>query len=395
MRIGINASYLRKPSTGIGQVTVHFLRELIKQDSVEKTEEAKNEIILFTEDREGIDLLGELPRNVTIKESLPNYKRDDLIRKLWWEKYTLPREVSSQSCDIFLSLYQCPTKIEQKETQHFMLVHDLIPEKFAKEYLNNSRKKIYWQQTKAGIIAAPKIIAVSQNTAQDIKDVTGRESNVAHISVDPIFDEIADKREVQRVKDKFAITGDYIYTGGGLELRKNVQSTILAYKKLIDAKLNQTGTGQPEKIPTLVISGTLMPQLAPLWTDVEKITTDLQIREHVKILGHVPQGDLPGLYAGAQCFIFPSLYEGFGMPVLEAMKQKTAVITVRTSSIPEICRESVLYCEPKDVHDIESKITSLVVDESLREAYAQKGYDQSKKFAWSKTVRSMRQIFEV
>ncbi|KKU54973.1 MAG: hypothetical protein UX75_C0015G0034, partial [Candidatus Moranbacteria bacterium GW2011_GWE2_47_10] len=158
MKIGINASFLRKQNTGIGQVTTNFIKKLAEfQISNFKFQNQDVEFILYLE--EDVDL--ELPDNFKQNVFLPKYKRDDLIRKVWWEKCLLPKKIKEDKCDVFLSLYQSPTVLSEKVVRkHLMLVHDIIP-KFFPNYLDNLRKKIYWKLTERAIRKADKIISVS------------------------------------------------------------------------------------------------------------------------------------------------------------------------------------------------------------------------------------------
>ena len=135
MKVGINASFLRKSATGIGQVTTHFLNELFR---LKRETNILNdvEVVLYLEEEIKLDL----PDGFSTKVANPPYKRDDLIRKIWWEKYTLPNSVVNDECDVFISMYQCPTIINN-ELKHIMIVHDVI-HKIFQEYLGNIRKKI-------------------------------------------------------------------------------------------------------------------------------------------------------------------------------------------------------------------------------------------------------------
>lgn len=381
MKIGINGSFLRKPHTGMGQVTLHYLRQLC---STEKENFAEDSYIIFLEEAVDDSLLGHIPDNIQIQVVKTLYKRDDLIRKTWWEVFSLPVQVKATRCDAFLSLYQCPTIIEKSTPTHIMLVHDLIPEIFADMYLNNARKKIYTTLSRRAIQQASDIITVSEHTKKDLIKmyrIDEDQISVTTPNTDPIFETPITGEAIEEVKSKFNIKGPYIYTGGGLELRKNVESTILAYKNILDEKLNPQDAQNLPEVPTLVISGKLMPELAPLITDVEKLVGDLGIENHVKILGFVDQKDLPALYAGAEMFVFPSTYEGFGLPVLEAMKVGTAVITSNISSLPEVGDDAVLYCETSP-ESVQEKMTQLLLDKTTRDLYGEKGYERAKRFTW-------------
>jgi len=378
MVIGINASFLRKSGTGIGQVTLHFLRALIAR---EKHLASGHEYVLFVEEEASVELLGTLPAQFSIVCDMPFYTRDDLIRKVWWEKYSLPRQVAQHGCTHFFSLYQCPTLLPA-HVEHFMLVHDMIPCVFAEQYLDNARKKYYWFLSEKAMRTATQIFSVSSHTSADIDRCVGLASTLLPISVDPIFDVVASDEDVLRVRSAYALPEHYVYIGGGLELRKNIASVIHAYKELLDARLQDVNDGHLAPFPMLVISGTLMPQLAPLITDVESLVHDLDITPYVKILGYVPQDDLPGLYRGADVFVYVSRYEGFGMPVLEAMKQGVSVLTSNSSSLPEVGGDAVAYCDAGSVDDIAQRLGDLIDNDAIRADHAQRGLQRSSAYSW-------------
>ncbi|MDD5463969.1 MAG: hypothetical protein PHP62_02385, partial [Candidatus Moranbacteria bacterium] len=122
IKVGINASFLRKQNTGIGQVSINFLRKLIEVESRKlKVHKEEMEFVLYLEE----DVEIELPEGFSKKVFLPVYKRDDLIRKIWWEKFSLPRKVKKDKCDVLLSLYQSTTSTQpHKDFKHIMVVHD-------------------------------------------------------------------------------------------------------------------------------------------------------------------------------------------------------------------------------------------------------------------------------
>lgn len=382
MKIGINASFLRKPFNGIGQVTTHFLNELIQQ--VEENKKYKNyKFVLYLE--EDIDI--ELPRNFEKRVFLPFYKRDDLFRKLIWEKFSLPCRVHKDKCDILFSLYQSATIIKYLNLKHIVLVHDIIPRLFP-EYLNNFRKSFYQAQVEKGIYGAHRILTVSDYTKKDLVEKMNikPEKIIANsISVDPLYLKEVTENENERVLGKYHLEKGYIYSGGGLEVRKNTDGVLRAYKKLLD---------QNATIPPLVISGKLMPELAPLIVDVEKMVQELNLEEKVKILGYVEQRDLPAIYKNAMMFVFPSHYEGFGMPVLEAMQMETAVVTAQNSSLPELCGDSVLYADDDSDDDIAEKIESLFFNRELREELVLKAKEKAQDFSWKKFVDKFFEVAE-
>ena len=393
MKIGIDASFLRKQNTGIGQVTTNFLKKLVQIVSAqtEILDGREVEFILYLEEDTDLKLP---PNNFASKVRfrkhvfLPPWKRDDLIRKIWWEKFLLPQKIKRDGCDVFLSLHQSTTILRYEE--HLMIVHDLIPRLFP-EYLNNWRKKIYQRFSERAIKKAARIIAVSRRTEKDLIQHLGiapSKITVAYIDVDEIFKQPVEADKNIAVLKKYGLKPGYIYNGGGLEVRKNTEGVMRAYKILRDNYASMLD------IPPLVISGKMMPELAPLIADVEKLVEALDLKEHVKLLGFAQQEDLPALYANAAMFVFPSHYEGFGLPVLEAMNIGTPVITSRTSSLPEVGGDSVLYCKPDEIDDLAMVMRNVLKNENLRQTLSAKGKERAKKFSWEHFVKKVLNIIK-
>lgn len=390
--IGINASFARKPNTGIGQVTLNFLRKLSKLNTSGTGRDLSVHYILYLE--EDLPKSFKLPASFEKRIFLPMWKRDDLIRKIWWEKYLLPKKVKQDGCDILFSLYQSATTIQPfMEVKHIMLVHDIIPRLFP-EYLNNFRKKHYQKLTERAIKSADKIIAISKRTEKDLiqqLDVEAEKIAVNYIDVDEIYKQKPSPEKISKIIRKYRLKPGYILSGGGLEVRKNVEGVIRAYKYLIDRNKNEHFI---HEIPKLVIYGKLLPQLAPLVTDGEKLARELNLTKNIKFLDIVPQADLPALYSQAQMFVYPSLYEGFGLPILEAMNQGVPVITSKTSSLPEVGGDGVLYCHPDDIHDIAMVIRNVMLNKELRHQLSERAKIQAEKFSWDKFTEKFLNIIQ-
>ncbi|KKT87350.1 MAG: Glycosyl transferase group 1 [Parcubacteria group bacterium GW2011_GWC1_45_14] len=400
MKIGINASFLRKQNTGIGQVTLNFLRKLSESQVAPKssaTGQASHksqdlEFILYLE--EDVEL--ELPDNFHKKAFLPKrYKRDDIFRAIWWQAVMLPREAKKDGCDVFLSMYQSATVMPEK-IKHLMIVHDIILE-FFPNYLNNWRKKFLWLLTKRAIRKTDRIVSVSKRTEKDLIHnlrIDPKRITVSYIATDEIYKKDVSETESRMVLEKYGLEKGYIYAGGGLEVRKNVEGTLRAYKILLDQ--NRDMFAKLKNIPALVISGKLMPELAPLVTDAEALVKSMEMEGRVKLLGFVPQEDLPVLYKNAVLFSYPSFYEGFGLPVLEAMCQGVPVITAKGSSLPEVGGDSVLYCDPSDVEEIARVMKKILLDGNLRQTLSERGKKRSGNFSWdrfaSKILNMMREM---
>lgn len=369
MRIGINASFLRKPDTGIGQVTRGFVSELIKSHS------DKNEYFLYLE--KDIDL--KLPKNFHKRVFLPVWKRDDLIRKVWWEKFLLPRRAAADKCDIFISLYQCPTFLP-KNIRHKMLVHDLIPKIFP-EYLDNWRKRFYFFLTQKAIRDADEIFTVSEWSKKDIQKflkVPPGKIRVAYISVGDEFFEAAKLDRDNKILDKYGVSGRYILYIGGFDFRKNVPG-------LIEAFTQMTGRGDTDGVK-LVLGGEDKSRFSPLFTDAKGEIAKHGLEEKIQLIGFVEQKDLPALYRNCDLLVFPSLYEGFGLSPLEAMASGAPTAVSKNSSLPEVGGDAVLYFNPHDTDEMARVMARVLRNNKLRLHLSEKGFARAKKFSWKSFV---------
>lgn len=381
--IGINASFARKSKTGIGQVTLNFLRKLSELETGEA------QFILYLE--EDLPREFKLTNNFQKRIFLPAWKRDDLIRKIWWEKYLLPKKIKKDKCDIFISLYQNPSIFRHMDIKHIMIVHDIIPELFP-EYLNNFRKKIYWKLTKKAIKNTDKIIAVSKSTEKDLinhLEINPGKITTSYTDVDEIYKKKSSAKEDGRILEKYKLKPGYILAGGGYEVRKNVEGAIRAYKILLNKNKKENFI---QDLPKLIIYGKLLPELAPLATDAEELVWELNLTRNVKLIGEVPQKDMPALFQNAFLFCYPSRYEGFGLPVLEAINSGTPVIASKTASLPEVGLDSVLYCRPDDSADIAMVLKNMLVKKELREELKRRGLERAKQFNWEKFTRKILNI---
>lgn len=380
MRIGINASFLRKPGTGIGQVSFNFINELMKLNEARSmTHEAWGDIqfILYTEEQTNL----KLPSNFQIRSFLPFWKRDDLIRKVLWEQQVV-REAEKDSCDAFISLYQSATNFHASSVKrHTMVVHDIIPELFP-EYQGNLRKRLYWQAVTRGIANASQILAVSQSTKHDLVEfgIPEKRITVAYPSVSPYFHLPADKAGDLQVLATYSLEPGYIYHGGGLEVRKNAEGLLRAYREVRDSE---------PTVPKLVISGRIFSETNLLATPVRRLVHELHLEGQVQLLDFVPEHDLPALYRQALFFAYPSHYEGFGLPLVEAMTLGVPILTADNSSLMEVAGDSALYVDSHRGEAIASGLKTLIADASLRERLGLEGRERAKLFEWQSFVETL------
>jgi len=391
--IGINGSFIRKPASGMGQVSWHFIKQLIKMSSENK--HLKSEFVIYLEDKIPSDFISDynkVPANIKFKIVKSRlYKRDDLIRKVLWEKFWLPVQVKKDNCQSFLSLYQSAS-ILPKQIKHTMFVHDVIPNVFP-EYLNNLRKKSYYWLVDRAVKQTYKIVTNSNFSKKEIArtyNINHDKIKVSHLSCDPIFKKQLSEDEREDDLKKYGIkkSDKFILYEGGSDVRKNIGRIIEAYGRLVPEITN---------IPSLVIVGSFHKYLVPLVTDIEEKIIEISSNYNVdrklfKTVGFVEQEDLPALFQSAEIFIYPSLYEGFGMPVLEAMTSSTPVVTSNTTSIPEVISQEAGYLvnNPEDIDEIKTQLKKALTDsEENQSKKIALALQESKKFTWEKFVNKI------
>jgi len=376
MVIGIDASFLRKPGTGIGQVTEQSLLALSRLP-----EAARHRFILYLEEYE--DISSFLPGNFEKQVFLPRWTRDDVPRRILWER-KLAEKAALDGCDAFISLSQSATVFPKESgIRHIMVVHDIVPILFP-EYRGKLTNRIHARVVAGAIGNADRIIAVSNTTKRDLAlnlRVPEERIAVAYPDCAPRFRKAVSEAEADHVVRKYGIGPGYVYHGGGLEIRKNTERLLRAYAMLRKDR---------DHVPPLVISGKIHAKNNPLATDVQDIVDRLGIGEHVKLLAFVPEEDLPALYRGALFFAFPSLYEGFGIPIVEAFAAGTPGLAGQTSgSVPEIAGSAALLVETRDVAAIAVGLERLLDDAPLRETLAERGRERLGKFSWEIFARTL------
>ncbi len=233
--------------------------------------------------------------------------------------------------------------------------------------------------TRYSVKNASKIFTISKSSKDDIIDVYGIEDKKIFVTY-PGIKEGSNARilTMDDLRKKFGIDKDYILFVGTLQPRKNIVKLIEAFSKIERENL------------ILVIVG----KKGWLYEDILSAPQKFGVGERVKFLDFVEDKDLPSLYKNALCFVLPSLYEGFGLPVLEAMKYGCPVLTSNVSSLPEAGGDAAIYFDPTDAEDIASKIEKVISNPKLRQELIEKGYNQIKKFSWEKTAKETLRVLE-
>jgi len=264
-------------------------------------------------------------------------------------------------------------------TPQVVTVHDLAFHHFPEQY-PGMKQRYLKAMTRLSIRKAAAVITVSEATRRDVIDVYGADPerviavpNGVDDTMRPLADdEVSQFRERNRLPDRFVL---FL---GTLQPRKNIEVLIRALALLAD------DIDWP-----LVIAGAR----GWMYDSLFALVDELDLKERVRFTGHVPAEDLVFWYNAATILIYPSRYEGFGLPLLEAMACGTAVIAANTSSLPEVVGDSGLLVEPDDVEGFTAAMRTLAGDDSYRQQLEQSGLDRAASFTWRNTARQTVDIY--
>jgi glycosyltransferase involved in cell wall biosynthesis len=363
LKIALGATSLYSPLTGIGNYTLHLATAL--------TEDLNQDIEYFY----GYSWSDQLQVVNAPKAS----KVKKLIRKLIPHAYIARRTAqqyafSSESKNNHFDLYHEPNFIPMNfDGPTVITVHDLSYIRFPEAH-PVERVKMMSKMLPPAIERADAIIADSHFTKSELMDefgVLSEKIHVTHLGLSPDFYP-RQQLEVAKVAMKYKLkANEYFIAVGTIEPRKNLVQAIQAYRALPD--------DLAKRYPLAIVG-------MRGWKEKGLLSelNNLVIQGKAKLLGYVDADDLPVLYSGARGLVFPSLYEGFGLPVLEAMACGTPVIASNSSSIPEVIGDAGMLVEVGDVDGLKECIEKLCFDEDEFSRMSKAGVIQAQKFSWKK-----------
>jgi glycosyltransferase involved in cell wall biosynthesis len=368
LHIAIDAHSVGSGLGGNETYATNLIEALAEIDSV-------NRYTLYVTKRSAVERFGNRWPNVHLRLTLPHtpFLRIPL---------TLSVELRRRPVDILHVQYTSPplTPCPVVNT-----IHDL-----SFEHLPETFKRRSWRQMRLTIRrsaqSAAHILTDSDFSRTDILETykLNPESVTATLlAAASQFKPVEDDGEINRIRQRYGITGAYLLTLGSIQPRKNMPRLIRAF-----AALCRDSAIRP--LPTLVVAG----KRAWLYEETLEAAENSRVREQILFTGYVPEKDLPALYSGATCFVYPSYFEGFGIPPLEAMRCGTPTITGNRTCFPEIIGDGGLLVDPFDERAIQDAIQQVFSDQTLREELKQKGMRRSNLFNWKETARQTLEVYE-
>ncbi len=262
-------------------------------------------------------------------------------------------------------------------TKTITFIHDLAFEKFP-EHVQEKNLQYLRKFVPIAVKESDRLIAISQSTKRDVEKMYGVPANL----IDVVYGAVDEDRHKRKYKEleirkKYRLPDKYVFFIGNNEPRKNLVNLIQAFCTLSD---------EERKGHVLVLAGSTG------WKNeqLDRVYNEVKSSGKVLRLGYVDEADVPALYSLSTFFAFPSFYEGFGLPILEAMAAATPVLTSRESSMEEVAAKAAYYVDdPNDVDEIAHAIRKLISNSKLRDTLRKAGLQREKEFTWSKSAEQL------
>ena len=368
MRIAIDAHSVGTGLAGNESYATNLIEALAQIDH-------ENDYTLYVTKPEALTRFSNRWSNFSVRQTIPH---SPLIRI----PLTLVRELRKNPVDVLHVQFTAPPF---SPCPVVVSIHDLSFEHFPETFKKRSRTQLRLTVRYSARRAA-RLISPSNHSRQDLITTYGVSPEV--VSVIPLappahFSPVSDEKELQRVRQTYGIHGEYILSVGSIQPRKNLARLVEAYARL------RAGWSKGN-LPKLVLVG----KRAWLFHETLRAIENSGIGDSVILTGYVPEGDLPALYSGAIYFVYPSFFEGFGLPPIEAMKCGAPVIVGNRTSLPEVVGDAALLVDPFDIDELSSAMGKLIVDSNFRSILRVKGLDQSRRFSWQETARQTLRVYK-
>jgi glycosyltransferase involved in cell wall biosynthesis len=384
MRIAFDATAMPRLMAGAAVYTYELARALAAVDS-------ENEYVIFARGRQFDDLPAMRPgppagpayrtgRRAGLR--VLKVRVPSRLLRLLWEQTVLPWSAKGGRrlrIDVLHSPHHT-TPLAPCGYRRVVTIHDLtfflLPERYP------TTRRLYFQvMTRLSARVADAIIVPSEAVKGDVMRILGLPPERLFVipeAAGPAF-RPQDAVAIEAVRRRYGLEGPFLLSVGSLEPGKNRERLLQAFARLRAGGLKHT----------LVVAG----QRAWRYEGEAPLARRLGLADSVRFLGHVPQADLPALYSAAEVFVFPSLYEGFGLPALEAMACGTPVVASNVSALPEVVGDAALQVSPLDVEALADAMERLLRDGRLRSDLRERGLARAARFSWEKAARQTVEVY--
>jgi len=371
LRVAINAWFVDRPTTGSGQYLTHLLRAYAACS-------VSDRFLLLVGGEQNIpaSLTSLGPSFQWERLRIPLDGRQRHLAKVWFEQVCVPRACRNWGATLLhVPYWAAPLR---SPIPSIVTVHDLIP-LLLPAYRGGLLGRLY-----TGLVAytarrAAAVLTDSEASRTDIVQHLGipiDHVRAIHLAAEDRFRPMTGhSAPLASVRDKLGLPSRYLLYLGGFDVRKNVARILQAFARVEAADAH------------LVIAGRLPERDTPFTPDPRRMAQSLALTERVRFTGWIDEADKPALYAGADAFLFPSQYEGFGLPPLEAISCGTPAIVSDTSSLPEVVNGGGLCVDPEDVAALAAAMERLLRDAPYRAQLRRAGLEHAARFSWINTAQ--------
>src|SRR5579862_8557394 len=358
---------------GVGTYTRNIVRALGRLDHA-------NEYVLIGSPQK-VSEIGPLPSNF---QTVPLVE-DDKTTKGYFEFRAI---LTRLHCDVahIPHLFSIPRSLP---CRYVMTVHDVLEHMYRARRRSSLRRSLHFQFTGRVLKGASGILAVSKYTKSELENlfgIPGSRIQVVYNAIDERFlHGHASEQERQLLAERYLVTYPFLLYAGRISPHKNLVRIIEAFSAL-RAELEKEAKFPDLKL--IIIGDELSKH-----PDLRRTVIRGGVQNDVRFMGFVPIEMLRVFYDAAKIFVFPSLYEGFGLPPLEAMAHGTPVVTSNTSSLPEVVGNAAVLVNPENVFEIMRALHRVLLDQAVRDRLRQRGYEQVKKFSWDISAQRVLEVY--
>jgi len=378
MKIGMNTYFFKFPASGSGQYLLHLLQALAEVDQ-------ENEYILLSPHPIPPETKSHIKFHHIVKPVPGLARHNASIENLMWEQFTAPSTALKAGVDLLHVPYFAPPFFPR--TPIVVTIHDIIPLRLP-QYRTDPKMKAYLQLITRAAHKATLIITISQHAKQDMIEALKLPAERIRVIYEAAGDEyqpITDSEVMANMRTRYGLNDRYILYLGGLDQRKNVPQLVRAfahlYQQMGDPNLQLLIAGNPEKL-----SG-------PLFPDPRPIAADLGMDGQI-VYRFIEEEDKPAIYSGASVFVFPSLYEGFGLTPLEAMSCGAPVICSNRTSLPEVVGDAAISFDPDNMREMVQAMYSVLTQNKMQVDLRARSLQRAAQFSWRKTAIETMAVYE-
>ncbi|MGB4774787.1 MAG: glycosyltransferase family 1 protein [Daejeonella sp.] len=315
----------------------------------------------------------------TISSIQFHYPRQPLV-KSWWRSFGIIKDLKKDGIQLYHGLSnELPFGIKKSGIRSVVTIHDLIFLRYP-QYFPWVDRKIYNLKFQYATKHADKIIAISEQTKRDIINFYGiaeKKIEVIYQNCDPVFHQTVSVKEKQEIRLDYKLPEKYLLNVGTIESRKNLMLIVKALKHI------------PEEINLVVIG-----RETPYTKTVKEYIIKNQLAQRVHFLKNIPFESLPAIYQQAELFIYPSQFEGFGIPIIEALHSGIPVIAAKGSCLEEAGGKESIYVDSSDEIELANNIKIVLENPEKRQKMINAGYEHLKQFSDEKTAEKLTQLYQ-